>query len=114
MQFFRRQRVFRWKMENNSSLLLTSGGLDSTTLAYWLLERELEFQPLFLDYGQHCVETEFETLKRVLPPGLSGKTVRLNISDIYRNSSSRLIQEPDLWVDEVDYRQLYLPYRSLL
>ena len=50
-------------------LLLSSGGLDSTTLAYWLQERGIEVMPIFLDYGQHCVAKEWETVRQVLPAG---------------------------------------------
>jgi 7-cyano-7-deazaguanine synthase len=40
-------------------LLLCSGGLDSTTVAYWLRERGIAIVPIFFDYGQHCVEKEW-------------------------------------------------------
>jgi 7-cyano-7-deazaguanine synthase len=96
------------------SVLLSSGGLDSTTLAYWLVEREIDFTPLFLNYGQHCAATERETLARVLPRYYADKIETVNISDIYKRSSSRLIQEANLWSDNVRYEELYLPYRNLL
>ncbi|MEJ0023254.1 MAG: 7-cyano-7-deazaguanine synthase [Alphaproteobacteria bacterium] len=80
-------------------LLLTSGGLDSTTLAYWLVERGVAFLPVFLDYGQHCVETEWQTLQEVLPPG-TRTPYRLGISDVFGNSRSRLIAEADLWTEQ--------------
>ena len=38
----------------------------------------------------------------------------MNISDVYRGSTSRLISEPDLWSDEVRDADLYLPYRNIL
>lgn len=97
----------------NAALLLCSGGLDSTTLAYWLLERGIAFKPLFFDYGQHCVEKEWQTLLQVLPNS-SAAPVRLNISDVFRESSSRLIKEVDPWVDPVSDVDLYVPYRTLL
>lgn len=98
----------------DKSVLLASGGLDSTTLAYWLIEQKMDFIPLFLNYGQHCSTTEYETLIRVLPNNYINKVEVINISDIYKYSSSRLIQEPDLWKDNVQYEELYLPYRNLL
>lgn len=97
-----------------SSVLLASGGLDSTTLAYWLDENEVDFVPLFIDYGQHCAKVEFETLNDVLPPKFQRRIKEINIIDVYRESSSRLIREADLWADDVQYEELYLPYRSLL
>ena len=94
-------------------LLLSSGGLDSTTVAYWLRERARTFLPLFFDYGQHCVETEWNTLRDVLPrDGLCPR--RVDISGIFRGSRSRLITEPDLWTERVEPDDLYIPYRTLL
>jgi len=96
------------------SVLLASGGLDSTTLAYWLAAKGIGFVPLFLDYGQHCVTTEFETLRRVLPPESAREINRVCLVDIYHGTSSRLIQEADLWRDSMAGDPLYLPYRNLL
>ncbi|MDK2747701.1 MAG: 7-cyano-7-deazaguanine synthase [Brevundimonas sp.] len=93
-------------------VLLSSGGLDSSTIAYSLVERSVKFVPLFFDYGQHCVEKEWDTLNAVLPPN-SSNPVRLDISGIFSGSTSRLISEPDLWTDHVDDRDLYVPYRTL-
>ncbi len=96
-------------------LLLCSGGLDSTTVAYWLREREIGVVPVFFDYGQHCVEKEWATVRKVLPKdrGLSSPT-RIDISGIFRGSRSRLIREPDLWSERVEDEDLYVPYRTLL
>ena len=96
------------------SVLLASGGLDSTTLAYWLLCKQIFFIPLFIDYGQHCSQTEFETLNDVLPKRCSKLIEKINVSEVYKNSQSRLINEADLWSDSVTYEDLYLPYRSLM
>ena len=100
-------------MNKASSVLLASGGMDSTTLAYWLRAKTIPFIPLFLNYGQHCAETEYRTLRSVLPPGTSEIQV-VNVGDIYKGTSSRLISEPDLWNDSVTGNDLYLPYRNLL
>lgn len=94
-------------------VLLASGGMDSTTLAYWLHNKGSRFVPLFLDYGQHCAETEYMTLKDVLPAGCAAPK-KMDISDVYRGTKSRLISEPDLWVDSMVGDPLYLPYRNLL
>jgi 7-cyano-7-deazaguanine synthase len=98
-----------------TALLLSSGGLDSTTVAYWLVRKGVAVQPLFFDYGQHCVEKEWDTLRSVLPrTNLVAPPTRVDISGIYRGSSSRLIIEPDLWNEHVDAEDLYIPYRTLL
>jgi 7-cyano-7-deazaguanine synthase len=97
------------------ALLLSSGGLDSTTVAYLLVEQGVPFQPLFFDYGQHCVEKEWDTLRTVLPESdLLLLPLRVNISDIYRHSTSRLIVEADPWAEEINPEELYIPYRTLL
>lgn len=97
-----------------NSVLLASGGLDSTTLAYWLYNKKIAFVPLFVDYGQHCAKTEYEKLKTVLLPSLVPIIQRVNISDVYKGTKSRLIDEPNLWTDNVEAKDLYLPYRNLL
>ena len=100
--------------EHPTVVLLASGGLDSTTLAYWLIAQGITPQPLFIDYGQHCAETEFETVQSVLDPKVFPDICRVDVSSIYRSSSSRLIDEPDLWTESVSYEEMYLPYRTLL
>lgn len=92
-------------------LLLASGGLDSTTVAYLLVEQGRNVLPLFYDYGQHCVETEWNRLQDVLPEKVLSPE-RNNISDIFRGSKSRLIREADLWSDNVQDDDLYVPYRT--
>lgn len=100
--------------EHPQAVLLASGGLDSTTLAYSLQADGIEFLPVFIDYGQHCANTELETLLDVLPPKYADLVQVVNVSDVYKRSSSRLIAEANLWEDQISYKDLYLPYRSLL
>jgi 7-cyano-7-deazaguanine synthase len=99
---------------SETAVLLSSGGLDSTTLAFQLRRDGVYVLPLFVDYGQHCAATEYATLQAVLPPEFVERTIRLDISDVYRGVSSRLIAEPNLWLDAVSHHDLYLPYRNLL
>jgi len=98
----------------NKVLLLASGGLDSTTMAYWLLDKGIDFIPLFINYGQHFVETEMERLKDVLPNGKLKEIQIIDISAVYKNSSSRLIKKTDLWTESITADDLYLPYRNIL
>lgn len=97
-----------------SAVLLASGGMDSTTLAYWLEARSIPFTPLFLDYGQHCVDREYQALLELLPRSAVGSTTRVCVADVYRGSDSRLIVEADLWTERVTADDMYLPYRNLL
>jgi 7-cyano-7-deazaguanine synthase len=101
-------------MDTIDGVLLASGGMDSTVMAYWLQNKNINVIPLFLDYNQHCVQKEYETLKEVLPRKLSDNIKILKIGDVYRDSSSRLIKEANLWTDNVVAEDLYLPYRNLL
>jgi 7-cyano-7-deazaguanine synthase len=96
------------------AVLLASGGLDSTTLCYDLVRQRVQVTPLFLNYAQHCAATELATLRDVLPAACREHVVILDVASVYAGASSRLIREPDLWSDNVQYAELYLPYRSLL
>ena len=95
-------------------VLLASGGLDSTTLAYQLRDEGLEVVPLFIDYGQHCALTELSTLRAVLPADVTTHIACVDVSDVYAGTASWLISEPNLWEDDVSHDDLYLPYRNLL
>lgn len=95
-------------------VLMASGGLDSTTLAYQLVSEGRSPLALFIDYGQHCAETEWNTLCRVLPSPVAGRSVRVDISDVYAGTDSRLISAADLWRETMTDDDLFLPYRNLL
>lgn len=101
-------------MTNYDGVLLASGGMDSTVLAYDLANQGKNIVLLFLDYGQHCAKTELGTLKRVAPPQFENDIRIIKIGDIYKESNSRMIVEANLWVDNVVADDLYLPYRNLL
>jgi len=94
-------------------MLLASGGLDSTTVAFGLHAKGADVRPLFFDYGQHCVETEWNRLNEVLPRGMHPPE-RVDLSGLFRGSKSRLIVEADLWHDDARDDDLYIPYRTLL
>ena len=87
---------------------------DSTTLAFWLEREGVKFIPLFINYGQHCADTELATARVVLPASVRSDVGLLDISHVYKGSRSRLISEADLWCEPVDDRDLYLPYRNVL
>lgn len=93
---------------------MASGGMDSTVLAFWLRENEKNVLPLFFDYGQHFKDTELESLKKLLPDEYKKNIRVIDIKDIYSGSNSRMIKEPNLWEDDVNADDLYLPYRNLL
>lgn len=94
-------------------LLLASGGLDSTTVGYQLVADGMNVLPVFFDYGQHCVDVEWKRVNEVLPSSMQ-RPERLNISDIFQGSRSRLVCEADLWSEAVQDDDLYIPYRTML
>lgn len=95
------------------AVVMVSGGLDSTTVCYLLASEGTKVRPIFFDYGQHCAETEWAKVKEVLPQKASPPE-RLDISDIFKGSSSRMIVEADLWTETVSDDDLYIPYRTML
>lgn len=101
-------------MSNFDGVLLASGGMDSTVLAYDLASKGKNIILLFLNYGQHCAKKEYETLKNVLPDIYEDNVRIIKLGDIYKESNSRMIKEANLWVDSIVADDLYLPYRNLL
>jgi 7-cyano-7-deazaguanine synthase len=95
------------------AVVLMSGGLDSTVLGHWAIVEGYDIVPLFVNYGQHCAEREFATLRRVVPK-LAAPIEVATLRGIYENASSRLINEANLWDDSVTSQDLYLPYRNML
>jgi 7-cyano-7-deazaguanine synthase len=95
------------------AITMTSGGMDSTVLTYWAMKQGYEVIPLFIDYGQHCASTERETVGNVLPREVIAKLLVIDVADVFRSSPSRLIREPNLWVDTISSDDLMLPYRNL-
>lgn len=95
------------------AVVMASGGLDSTTICYQLIKDDFDVLPLFFDYGQHCVELEWKRLNDVLPKD-SRAPDRVDVSDVFKGSNSRMIVEADLWTDPITADDLYIPYRTLL
>lgn len=96
------------------AIVLTSGGLDSTTVVYQLVSQNIRVKPLFFNYGQHCMNTEWERLNDVLPTSLVAEPEKIDISEVFSGSKSRLIKEADLWSEKVIDDDLYIPYRTML
>ena len=97
----------------NNAVVMTSGGLDSTTVCYILADRGVVVHPLFFDYGQHCSEIEWNRVNELMPSEVK-QPERVNLRDLFLGSSSRLISEANLWTDKVEDDDLYVPYRTVL
>ena len=100
--------------KNYDCLLLASGGMDSTVLAYKLAKERKKVIVLFIDYGQHCRDKEYRTLLKVIPPEYINNVRVIRIGDVYKESNSRMIIEANLWEDSVVAEDMYLPYRNIL
>lgn len=100
--------------KNYDCLLLASGGMDSTVLAYKLAKERKKVIVLFIDYGQHCRDKEYRTLLKVIPPEYNNNVRVIRIGDVYKESNSRMIIEANLWEDSVVAEDMYLPYRNIL
>lgn len=95
-------------------VLLASGGMDSTVLAYKLLREGKNILPVFINYGQHCANTEYERFLKLLPNSFLKNHEKINIADVYKHSKSRMIRETNLWEEEISASDLLVPYRNLL
>ena len=100
--------------ELTKGVVLVSGGLDSTTLMYQFVAQNVEFVPLFINYGQHCASKEFDTLLKVIPEQYKDKIETIDISSIFKYSKSKFIRPVDLWKDDIKAEDLYIPYRNVL
>lgn len=102
-------------MYNSTEIVvLASGGMDSTVLLYDLVSGGADVVPLFVDYGQHCAETERLSLEANAPVNLRNRIEYVDVSQVYKAGNSRLVREADLWSDNIVAEDLYLPYRNLL
>jgi 7-cyano-7-deazaguanine synthase len=97
-----------------ATVVMVSGGLDSTVLTHWMLNSGLDPTPVFFDYGQHCAATELAFARSVLPPKTASRLEVLTLDGVFRHSQSRLIVAADLWRERVIAPDIILPYRNLL
>ena len=81
---------------------------------YLFIKEKIEFIPLIINYGQHCFETELDRLKNVLPPQYVDKIEIIDISEVYKYSTSKFIQPVNLWEERISADDLYIPYRNVL
>jgi 7-cyano-7-deazaguanine synthase len=95
------------------AVVMTSGGMDSTVLLYWAISRGYVVTPMFIDYGQHCAATELASLRANLPTHGANDVEIVNVSDVFKSSTSRMIVPTNLWQEKIESNDLMLPYRNL-
>jgi 7-cyano-7-deazaguanine synthase len=64
---------------NMSIITLVSGGMDSTLMSLLIKEQCIEQFPLFINYGQICVEAEWKTCKKLFKKYKLPNPTKLNI-----------------------------------
>jgi len=94
--------------------VLVSGGMDSTVLAYHLAQNDAQIKLIYINYGQHFMDTELESLDRVMPNHLIQTLKIIDVSSVYSDSKSVLIKPHNLWEVNVTDDMLYVPYRTLV
>jgi len=101
-------------MNISEGVILVSGGLDSTTLMYFFTNENINFVPLFINYGQHCAETEYRTLLEIIPERYKNKVEIIDVSSIFKYSKSKFVKQANLWEETIVADDLYIPYRNVL
>jgi 7-cyano-7-deazaguanine synthase len=81
-------------MENNA-YILTSGGLDSTTLLYWARQRYDQIEAVSFDYGLKHNQIEREYLIKTCQK-LNIKLNKINIDFIKRSFKSSLLSDDEV------------------
>lgn len=101
----------REKEGKGKAVVVTSGGLDSTTLLYHLLEKGFEALPLTLDYGQ-IARAEIRSAKAVSERlGLRWRLVDLRgLSEVYRGATS--LVDSALEITGSFSREIIVPFRN--
>lgn len=92
-----------------SMVNLVSGGLDSTLVGVLVHEEGLHTHPLFIDYGQHSAEMEWETCQQVHAHLELSTPVKMDLSGFGRVIHSGLTS------DELNVKEdAFTPGRNLL
>lgn len=100
-------------MKKFDGLLMASGGLDSTVLAYKLLSEGKRILPLFINYGQHFYTTEEERFLEVLPKEFIKNYKKIDVSDVFKNSESIMVKKINLTKQRAVDDDVFLPYRNM-
>jgi 7-cyano-7-deazaguanine synthase len=92
-----------------SLVILVSGGLDSTLISVLAKEEGIQTYPLFIDYGQLCLEREWEACVNMHTKLKLSEPVKMNLSGFGSLIPSGLTKR-ELNVNE----DAFLPGRNLL
>ena len=98
-----------------SAVLLLSGGMDSSTLLWWMLEHGINtIHTVAIDYGQrHLVELQFSRQLSKMAGVSEHRVIRLDLAQIGSNPlTSKEIDIPD--ASEKKQLSTVVPFRNML
>ena len=97
-------------MEKTQAIILASGGLDSSVLAYYVKKRlKKKIKLLFFDYGQKCLREEIFCVKKLASElGIPYKTI--NLQDLKKISTSLINSYKKRHKNEII--KWYVPFRN--
>lgn len=93
-------------------VLLLSGGLDSTTLLYYLLKQGYQLNALFVDYGQRMVKVEQRSAQHMCSE--AGVTLEVVSVPLTSQLSQGWLVEAPPNPDWTDHFVSHLPHRNTL
>lgn len=100
------------------AILLFSGGLDSTTLLYWLLGNDTEVECISFDYGQRHLKENYFAARTARRLGVPHRILPLGgVGDLLRSGSVLLDRSkpvPEGHYAATSMVQTIVPYRNMI
>lgn len=100
----------------NKTVILLSGGIDSTVLLYRLIAAGHDLTPLYINYGQLPSDGELSAIKTILPSNLLDRLIIIDIPGIRSLGSGSLIGEypANLSSKEHWFKSEFFPNRNMI
>lgn len=103
-------------MQNEKVILLFSGGIDSTVLLFWLLDRKYEVYPLHINYGQKSFEGELKAIKNIVSGLTEQNLLVLELPALHSIGRGSLVGEYPQEVSDRNewYASEFFPNRNMI